>query len=160
MGARGPAPKRKSQRLGHISQAERQSATKAPAAKAKPMLANPKWHPVAKRWFNSLKSSGQSQFYTDSDWGTAYVLAESMSRELRPQPIVVGQGEHATIEFHELPPKGASLAAWLKGMTALLVTEGDRRRVSLELQQPTPSGEGSGSVSWIDDARRRLHGAG
>lgn len=160
MGTRGPAPKRKSQRLGHISKAEREKVTKAAvASKALPMRSNPKWHAVAKRWFDSLRTSGQSQFYTDSDWATAYVIAESMSRELKPQPVTIGHGDTAETIMVEMPPKGASLAAWLKGMTSLLVTEGDRRRVSLELQQPKPAdAEGGGDVSWIDDARQRLRG--
>lgn len=158
MGERGPAPKRSDQRRRVNKPAT--PVTKAPAAVVTaPMRSSSKWHPVAKRWFDSLAKSGQSQFYTASDWATAYVLAESISRELKPQPVTIGSGENAETIMVELPPKGASLAAWLKGMGALLVTEGDRRRVALELQQPTSPTEGGGNVAWIDDARRRLHGA-
>ena len=160
MGERGPVPKRSDKRLGHTAKASRERTTKvSTTVVTPPMRSNSKWHPVAKRWFDSLAKSGQSKFYTSSDWGTAYVIAESMSREFKPQPVVIGQGEDAETVMVELPPKGASLAAWLKGMTSLLVTEGDRRRVSLELQQPKPAAEGVGNVAWIDDARRRLGGA-
>lgn len=158
MGERGPTPKRSDQR-------RRANKPAVPVVKASavvitaPMRSSAKWHPVAKRWFDSLAKSGQSQFYTASDWATAYVIAEAMSRELKPQPVTVGRGDDAETIMVELPPKGASLAAWLKGMGSLLVTEGDRRRVALELQQPKPSTEGGGNVAWIDDARRRLHGA-
>jgi hypothetical protein len=61
------------------------------------------------------------------------------------------------VRMVELPPKAASVAAWLKGMTALLVTEGDRRRAQLELQRPEAQ-EAEGNVSWIEDARRRALG--
>lgn len=116
------------------------------------------WHPVARMWFDSLARSGQSQFYTSSDWATAYLLAESMSRELQPQPMLIGKGPDAHWEMVARPPTGASLAAWLKGMAALMTTEGERRRARLELER-TPSaggqgGAGGGSVSWLDAARR------
>ena len=159
MGERGPTPKRSEQRRRANKPA--QEATKAPGAGSvvRP-VADPDWHPVATAWFESLGASGQSHFYEPSDWATAVVLAESISRELHPQPVVVGSGKDAYVEMQSLPPKAASIAAWLKGMTALLATEGDRRRAALELQRPKPRGEeASGDVSWIDDARQRLRGA-
>lgn len=113
------------------------------------------WELAAKRWYESLAGSGQAAFYQASDWATAWLLAESISRELAPQPIVVGKGESAEVEMYRMPPKGASLAAWLKGMTALMVTEGDRRRARLELEAPT-SGEEVADVSELADYRRRL----
>jgi hypothetical protein len=118
------------------------------------------WHPVALRWFESLAGSGQSVFYEPSDWATAYLIAESMSVELKPQPVV--DKETGNVEWVRFPPKGASLAAWLKAMSSLMVTEGDRRRARLELERPTPDGEegGDADVSWLDDARRRASGAG
>lgn len=115
------------------------------------------WHKVARLWYDSLGQSGQSQFYTSSDWATAYALAESMSREFKPQPMLIGKGDDARWEMVELPPKGASLAAWLKGMAALMTTEGERRRARLELEKPKSAGDAGGaggSVSWLDAARR------
>lgn len=101
--------------------------------------ADAEWHPVATRWFNSLKTSGQSAFYEDSDWATAYLIAESMSREL-----LTGE-----------PPTGAALAAWLKAMGSLMVTEGDRRRARLELVRPSAE-EVPADVSQLDEYRARL----
>lgn len=124
---------------------------------------DPGWHPVAAAWFEALARSGQSVFYEASDWATARLLAESMSRDLSPQPVVVGKGADATVEMHALPVKGASLSAYRSHMAALLVTEGDRRRAEVELEKPKPDPEGvegGGSVSWLDDARARLHGTG
>jgi hypothetical protein len=135
-----------------------QEPTKAPGAEiVERPSADPGWHPAAVAWFESLAASGQSHFYEPSDWATAYVLAESMSRELNPQPLVVGSGEEARVELYRLPPKAASVAAWLKGMTALMATEGDRRRAALELQRPQPAGsEEGGDVTHLDDVRARL----
>lgn len=163
MGERGPVPKRSDQRRRTNKPAK--PVTKAPSKRAAKGSApktsathrpDPKWHPVAKRWFSSLARSGQSAFYEPSDWAAAFVIAESISRELHPQPVVDGDGNVTMVSF---PPKGASLAAWLKGMSSLLVTEGDRRRASLELQRPGAGEEASADVSELDEYRRRLQGS-
>lgn len=138
MAGKGPPPKRSEQRRRTNTPAAGEP-TKAPGARkvAKPRP-DPKWHPVARRWFNSLALSGQAQFYEPSDWGAAYLLAETMSRELMPQPITLGRGETAETVLQPIAVKSASIAAWLKGMTALLATEGDRRHAALELQRAEP----------------------
>lgn len=158
MGERGPAPKRSDQRRRRNQSEGPQELTKAPAGDAPEVpVADPEWHPSAVRWYASLEASGQSRFYEASDWSAAWLLAESMSRELKPQPVVDKDGNVSWVSF---PPKAASLAAWLKGMSVLLATEGDRRRAAMELQRPASGDEGGADVSWLDDARNRLGGAG
>ncbi|MEX2408861.1 MAG: hypothetical protein WD489_07120 [Rhodovibrionaceae bacterium] len=104
-----------------------------------------------------MKKSGQSRFYEESDWATAYLLAEAISRELKPQPI--GNTEDGEVVYASLPPKGASLAAWLKAMSSLLVTEGDRRRARLELQAPSEvDPQEEAAVADLDEYRKRLGG--
>ena len=95
MGAHGPIPKRSEQRrrrnnpplpIEHTPGAE--SVTIPPADEA--------WHPIAARWYETLEQSGQSAHYdAPSDWMTAYLIAESMSRDLSPQ--VVGTTEKGEI---------------------------------------------------------------
>lgn len=153
----GPVPKRSEQRRRRNKRP--QELTKSDGAAEVPVPeADPEWHPVARQWFESLARSGQSHWYEPSDWATAFVVAEAMSRELNPQPLVVASGKEASIEMVSMPPKSASIAAWLKAATALLVTEGDRRRMSMELQRPVAE-EGDDDVAWLDDARLRLRGA-
>lgn len=115
------------------------------------------WHPIVRDWYQSLDRSGQSHFYEPSDWQLARIIAESMSRELSPQPMVVGRGDDAHIEMVRLPPKGASVAAWLKAMSSLLVTEGDRRRLRLELDREAAAQdeEPVADVADLDGFRRR-----
>jgi len=117
---------------------------------------NSRWHPIAKRWFQALAASGQAQFYEPSDWAAAELLAESMSRDLRPQ--VVGITDSGKVVKESIPLKGASLAAYLKAFGSLLVTEGDRRRVRLELERPVPEGgeEGGDNVTFLDQFRGGL----
>ena len=92
------------------------------------------WHPVAQMVWASLVQSGQAVYYEPSDWATAYLLCESLSRDLQPQ--FVGIHERTGDPVHEaIPLKGASLAAYLKGFSVLMMTEGDRRRLSVELER-------------------------
>lgn len=142
MGTRGPVPKRDSQRRRR-NKPEVQATEADGAAEVAVPKGNARWHPVARRWFDALAVSGQSRFYEPSDWATAEVLAESMSRDLR----------------EGAPINSGRLAAYLKGFSSLLATEGDRRRVRLELSRPdADAGESGGSVSWLDAARRSSSG--
>lgn len=158
MGSRGPVPKRSDQRLGHRSKSEATKITVAPAAAdtAAPMPSD-EWHPVALRWYESLAKSGQSKFYEPSDWATAYLIAESISRDLNPQ--VVGITERGDAVFESIPLKGASLSAYLKAFGNLLTTEGDRRRASIELQGPVASDPGQEHAdATVTDLMDRIGG--
>lgn len=133
MGTRGPVPKRTEER-------RRQNKPETPVTEVEASgvvvgpEADPKWHPVARQWFDSLARSAQARFYEPSDWSTAFLLAESISRDLKPQPIGV-HPETGEAVMASIPMKGASLAAYLKGMSALMVTEGDRRRNNMEIRR-------------------------
>jgi hypothetical protein len=105
--------------------------------------------------YESLRTSGQAKFYEPSDWAAAYLLAEAMSRDLKPQAvgvsIITGKVVRATV-----PLKGGSLAAYLKAFAALGVTEGDRRRIGIEIQRkPEPK---LAPVSVMDEYRDALGG--
>ena len=110
------------------------------------------WHPIARGWYEALAVSGQSVFYDASDWHTAYAVAESMSREFKPQPVVDKDGGVQWVSF---PPKASAVMAWLKAGAVLLATEGDRRRAGLELVRGNVQ-EAETDVSELDDYRQRL----
>lgn len=114
-----------------------ESSSAADAGSAKMPAADPKWHRIAKRWYLSLGESGQSDFYEASDWALAQIVAESISRDLKPQVVGVNE-ETGQPVMAVIPMKGASLAAYLKSMTALMVSEGDRRRAGIELKRVAP----------------------
>lgn len=65
-------------------------------------------------WYESLRTSGQAIYYTESDWSTAWFLALAMN------------------DFRETG-NGQILTAVLRGMGQLMTTEGERRKVRLEL---------------------------
>lgn len=155
MGVKGPVPKRSDQRRRTNKPAIPLRKPQAGAgAKVLAPRADPKWHPVARRWYLSLAKSGQAQFYEHSDWATAVVVAESMSRDLMPQ--VVGTTESGEILRDTIPLKGASLSAYLRAFSVLLVTEGDRRRVQVELQRVEEDPEGARVDATVTDLRSRL----
>lgn len=113
------------------------------------------WHDIAKDWFDSLSRSGQAIFYEPSDWAAARLIAESMSRDLDEQ--VVGVTETGEVVKSIIPLKGASLAAYLKGFAVLGVTEGDRRRIRIEIEnRHKTKGKPAGVVDIADKRKRHL----
>jgi hypothetical protein len=160
MGSRGPVPKRTDQLHGHRSKEELAAVTKIidPAPICESPAPDPDWHPVAMAWFDSLASSGQRIFYQPSDWATAVLIAESMSRDLGEQ--VVGVTPSGEILRDTIPLKGASLSAYLKAMGGLMVTEGDRRRAAVELQKAQATDpDAERAAGTVTDLRSRLAGA-
>jgi hypothetical protein len=97
----------------------------------------PMWHPLAEQWYLSLAKSGQAIFYEPSDWTTAYLVAEQISIALEPRPTVIGETSDGepVIRFLVQPMPGATLNAVLKACSSLMATEGDRRRLRIELDR-------------------------
>lgn len=154
-GAGGPVPKRSSQRRRRNKDSVPEKASGA--AEVVVPAADPKWHPAAAALYEALPASGQSRFYQPSDWAVAWLMAESISRDLKPQFVGVNETTGEVI-MKAIPMKGASLAAYLKAMTALLVTEGDRRRARLELERDRTGDADvdTSDVADLDEFRRRL----
>lgn len=121
--------------------------------------ADESWHPIARMVYDSLPQSGQSMFFEPSDWAAAFLVCESISRDLQEQ--VVGTTESGMVVKDFIPMKGASLAAYTKILGELGMTEGARRRLSMELTRAKPEKDGAGlpeGVTDINDARRGLLG--
>lgn len=95
------------------------------------------WHPTAVAWYLSLTRSGQAIFYEPSDWALAFLTAEQISLALESRPVQTGVDEDGKpcYTYMQMPMNGAQLAAILKSASALMSTEGDRRRLSIELDR-------------------------
>ena len=132
--------------MGHRSKEEKDSVTKVPAETPAdlPELPEPDelWHPIAREWYLSLRESGQAVFYQPSDWAVARYAAELMSRGLSS----------------DRPPNGQFVAALNSVMTSLLSTEGDRRRVRIELERKPTVKQTPASVTAIADYRSSIGG--
>lgn len=116
MGQRGPVPKRSTERRRRNKESKVETVQPLPAAVSIP-AADAKWHPIARDLYESLATSGQAQFFEPSDWAAARYAAHEMSRALR--------NKFSSMGF------AAIWTAW----SSLLVTEGDRRRVRLEIER-------------------------
>lgn len=137
----GPVPKRESQRrrvnkpTTPVTRAEAGPQESAPPADAA-------WHPIAGAWYAALSRSGQSRWYEASDWAQAVYVAEVMSRSL-------------TADRMSAP----LFAAVISSSGNLLVTEGDRRRLRIELDRGAAVDEDEdASVAALSDFRARLSG--
>jgi hypothetical protein len=104
------------------------------------------WEPITMSMWESFSRSGQAIFYEPSDWATAYMLMEVLDRWLKPQDVKVGQigsskdesgGGDITYVFEQkiVAMPGGVLTSILKGLASLMVTEGDRRRLRIELDR-------------------------
>jgi len=138
MGARGPAPKRSSERRRRNK--ENQAEQVAPLiATVEIPPADESWHPIARRLYDSLAMSGQSRFYEPSDWAAAAYAAEITSRNLRQAKLRTSSQLAA--------------AAWSM-WSDLLVTEGMRRRARMEVERELAAK--TENVTSIDDYRKAM----
>lgn len=106
----------------------------------------PAWEPLTRLMWESFTRSGQAIWYEPTDWATAYMLCEVLDRWLKPQDVKVGQigsegaetgGGNVTYIFDQkiVAMPGGVLTSILKALTALMATEGDRRRLRIELER-------------------------
>lgn len=139
MGTRGPIPKRSDQR-------RRRNVPEQPLTKAvstgqvygPPLAAKGKHSAPAQRVYEAMRTSGEAQFYEDSDWAYAADIICT------------------AIDAYVKRPSAAMLAALTAAMAPLLLTEGERRRARLELERVVPDEEGDANVKDIEEARRRI----
>lgn len=158
MGARGPVPKRSSERRRRNKESKPTKAKAGkPKAAAKPKAkpdqvavtdaieipgrrpAKKTWHPIAREWYDSLADSGQAEFFEPSDWSAAFYVAEVMARHLQAKRL------------------SAQLfgSIWM-AMGELLTTEGARRRARIELEREAGGDEQPAGVTAISDYRKRV----
>lgn len=75
-------------------------------------------HPLVEELYESLRSSGQARFYEPSDWAYAKLTMHFINKLVRQQK-----------------PSAMMLSSVLSMMTPLLMTEGERRRVRIEVER-------------------------
>jgi hypothetical protein len=140
----GPVPKRSEERRrrnqepGGIARTPTSTRPLAPTD----WIADATWHPLAADWFLSLYQSGQAIYYERSDLATARYVAEAMSRNLNA---------------HKFSPM--LFTAVMQASTNLLATEGDRRRLRIELERVmVDDGAAEAKVSRMAQYRKSAAG--
>jgi hypothetical protein len=134
----GPVPKRSEERTRR-NKPENEGGVSLSKGEKVPFKVPPadgNWHSRAKQWYRSLSRSGMREYYELSDYEMARVLCDALT------------------EYYKRPT-AMMLATILQGMTSLGVTEGERRRMRIELEKPKEN-ETSASIVAIDTYRAQL----
>lgn len=101
--------------------------------------ADQSWKPKARSWYNSLKLSGQSEFFEPSDWATAVAAADAYDVFLRTH--------NASI-----------LAQFTRLSERLGATIADRQRTRINLEEPAPEDEDEAAAdNSVKGWQSRLH---
>lgn len=131
----GPIPNREADLARPRSRkgGNQQGVTKGEALPASPYEADPTWHPIAAQLWDACIESGQAAFYQQSDWAILYSLCDDLS--MYKKPLTTKDGT----EYHKR--SGQMLQTIMSALSDLLVTEGARRRVRVELEAPEPPGD-------------------
>ncbi len=136
-GPRGPVPKRSEQRRRRNADSVPQKvAVRGHRTTAPPIRED--IHQLAARWYAALADSGQSRYYEPSDWAHAAVVAEAIDA------------------FATEGRRSSMLGAIMSASSNLLVTEGDRRRLRLELTRTAADPDEDAAVTALDDYRHAL----
>jgi hypothetical protein len=135
MGSRGPVPSRSDQRVRR-NKTEPTEKVEAIGVVAVPELGFDDPHPLTVDLYRSLAQSAQSKYYESSDYNVARAVLHFLDRQFKSER-----------------PSGQMVAALFSQLTDLLVTEGSRRRVRLEVERGQAEGE---LIDVADIFRKRL----
>lgn len=126
MGTRGPIPKHSDERIRRNKDEGQGQVEKVTAIGAVevPELGIDDPHPMIRDFYESLKESAQAQYYEPSDWQFARFTMHFANK-------LVCSGK----------PSSQMLAAVNAALTNLLVSEGDRRRVRMEVEREEAKGQ-------------------
>lgn len=150
MGVRGPIGKRDEERVRRNTPDSPTDTVQMIGTVAIPELGDishqGETHQLILDMYQSIKDSAAVKFYEPTDWQFARLTLYTLNQEL-----IAAQ--------HNGKPVGAmKLTAINQMLSALLLTEGDRRRVRLEIERSssdTPEG-GAKVVSMTDMLKQRL----
>jgi hypothetical protein len=116
-----------------------QTTTRGVARPAAIPTHDPEWHPIATQLYLATQDSGQADFYQSSDWALLWSICDDLS-------------------YYKSSSKrsGQMLQTIYSAFERLLVAEGDRRRVRIELELPPADNEEKAGVVAIDGYKSRL----
>lgn len=150
MGARGPIPNRDSDlarprhRKGEAGAEPAARGTMRPVTIPEP---DQRWSAVTRMAYDALLTSGMADFYQDSDWAMAWIALTELDAYQTPAPVMekgpdgkwqqVVDHETGELQFYRHHKvNGQAFSAILTALQPLGMTEGDRRRMRIELDAP------------------------
>lgn len=136
MGVRGPVPKRSDERVRRNRPDVPVESVSVIGAVVVPELGFEDPHPLTVDLYRSLGESAQARFYEPSDYQVARAVLHFLD-----------------LEFKKGRPSAQMVAALFSQLSDLLVSEGARRRVRLEVERQSVGGD---VVDVADLFRERL----
>lgn len=104
---------------------------------------DPEWHQVVRMAWDALATSGMRDFYQNTDWAHAYIVLNELDAYLRPGIDKVASlkaskeaGYDVVVRYPERRLSGMTFTSIMSALTSLGMTEGDRRRMRIELEVP------------------------
>lgn len=152
MGARGPIPKRDDERIRRNIPENPTETIQVIGTVQIPDLGDVshlgETHPIVEELYQSIKDSAAVKYYEPTDWVYAKLTLHTLNAEL-------------IAAKHSGRPIGAMKLTALTGMlSALLLTEGDRRRARLEIERAPADAAGGRVLDVTDMLRQRLASSG
>lgn len=152
MGVKGPIGKRDEERVRrNIPENPTETVTMIGTVKI-PELGDMSYegetHPLIAEMYDSIKASAAVKYYEPTDWQFARLTLYTLNQEL-------------IASRHQGKPVGAmKLTAINQMLSALLLTEGDRRRVRLEIERQPGDSPAGKVVDVTDMLKQRLAASG
>lgn len=139
MGTRGPVPHRDEARVRrNTPEVETTTVSVIGVVEPPPLnIVNP--HELVTSLYEAMKQSAQAKFYEPSDWQVARLTLDQINRELQYQSGAI---------------PAMKLTAFNQLLSNLMLTEGDRRRVRMEIERK-PLGSVEGKVLEAADYFRQ-----
>lgn len=155
--SRGPIPKRSEVRIRKSRAADGMQITTAPGAGDVVMPEPEKsWDDVVYEWYCALAESGQARYYEPSDWMAAYIAADWLNSLRKARYVgmqTVGPGTRQEPHYEVVPMNAGEMSAFLKVCAALGVTEGDRRRMRIELTRGDEGEQETAGSAAVEHAK-------
>lgn len=148
MGARGPIPKRDEERIRRNIPENPTETIQVIGTVEIPDLGDishmGETHPLVEEMYEAMRNSASVKFFEPTDWAYARLTLHTLNAEL----IYARQNGK---------PVGAMKLTAITGMlSALLLTEGDRRRARLEVERAPVDAAGGRVLDVTDMLRQRL----
>ncbi|AAC18448.1 hypothetical protein SEA_LAKES_5 [Mycobacterium phage Lakes] len=148
MGTRGPIGKRDEERVRRNTPENPTETISMIGTVEIPELGDMSYmgetHPLIEEMYDAIKQSAAVKFYEPTDWQFARLALYTLNQEL-------------IAAKHQGKPIGAmKLTAINQMLSALLLTEGDRRRVRLEIERAPADPTGGKVVDVTDVLKQRL----
>lgn len=150
----GPIPKREESRVRdtppgeEITKIQMEGEVKVPNLAQFPGILT---HLITRGFWESMKISGQAKYWEPTDWFTALTALHLLDKQLRPYKNKEGK----LVEGQASP---TMIAAIWQMLTSVAVTEGERRRLRIEVERKTASaGAEAKVIPFSDIVRNRFH---